>query len=48
MTVGEQKDAVLTKDQFEAMIDEFYLQRGWDPKRSTPGVEKLKRPGLAA
>ena len=48
LTVGEQKGAVLTKDQFKAMMDEFHLQCGLDPKTSKPGVEKLKRLDLAA
>lgn len=48
LTVGEKKGAVLTREQFKTMMDDFYTKRGWDLKTSEPKAEKLKRLGLAA
>jgi aldehyde:ferredoxin oxidoreductase len=42
LTVGEKKGAVLTREQFKTMMDDFYTQRGWDLKTSKPGAAKLK------
>jgi aldehyde:ferredoxin oxidoreductase len=47
LTVGEKKGAVLTRDQFKTMMDDFYAKRGWDLETSKPGAEKLKSLGLA-
>jgi aldehyde:ferredoxin oxidoreductase len=48
LTVGDKKGAVLTRDQFKAMMDDFYTQRGWDIETSEPKAEKLKSLGLVA
>jgi aldehyde:ferredoxin oxidoreductase len=48
LTVGDKKGAVLTRDQFKTMMDDFYTKRGWDLKTSEPGAAKLKSLGLAA
>jgi aldehyde:ferredoxin oxidoreductase len=48
LTVGKKKGAVLTRDQFKTMMDDFYSQRGWDVETSEPKAEKLKSLGLAA
>jgi aldehyde:ferredoxin oxidoreductase len=48
LTVGEKKGAVLTRNQFKTMMDEFYTKRGWNLETSKPGTEKLKSLGLAA
>jgi aldehyde:ferredoxin oxidoreductase len=48
LTVGPKQGAVLTRDQFKTMMDDFYSKRGWDLKTSKPGAEKLKSLGLAA
>jgi len=42
LTVGNRKGAVLTRDQFKTMMDEFYTKRGWDLNSSEPGAAKLK------
>ena len=42
LTVGDKKGAVLTRDQFKTMMDDFYAQRGWDLETSKPGADKLK------
>ncbi len=42
LTVGDRKGAVLTRDQFETMMDEFYTGRGWDLKTSEPEAARLK------
>ena len=48
LTVGEKKGAVLTREQFKTMMDDFYTKRGWDLETSKPGAAKLKNLGLAA
>ncbi|THB75647.1 MAG: aldehyde:ferredoxin oxidoreductase [Desulfobacteraceae bacterium] len=48
LTVGEKKGAVLTREQFKTMMDEFYTKRGWDLDTSKPGNAKLKTLGLVA
>jgi aldehyde:ferredoxin oxidoreductase len=42
LTIGEKKGAVLTREQFKTMMDQFYTKRGWDLKTSEPGAAKLK------
>ena len=42
LTVGEKKGAVLTREQFKTMMDDFYTKRGWDLKTSKSGDDKLK------
>jgi len=46
LTVGAKKGAVLTRDQFKNMMDEFYTKRGWDLKTSEPEAAKLKNLNL--
>ena len=47
LTIGNKKGAVLTREQFKTMMDDFYTQRGWDPETSQPKAEKLKSLGLS-
>jgi aldehyde:ferredoxin oxidoreductase len=47
LTVVEKKGAVLTRDQFQIMMDEFYTERGWDLNTSKSGAAKLKSLNLA-
>ena len=47
LTVGSRKGAVLTRDQFKTMMDEFYSKRGWDLETSEPGADKLKSLNLS-
>ena len=47
LTIGDKKGAVLTREQFNAMMDDFYTRRGWDPETSKPKPEKLRSLGLA-
>jgi aldehyde:ferredoxin oxidoreductase len=42
LTVGDKKGAILTREQFNTMMDEFYTKRGWDLKTSKPGAAKLE------
>jgi aldehyde:ferredoxin oxidoreductase len=42
LTIGDKKGAVLTRDQFKSMMDDFYIKRGWDLKTSEPEAAKLK------
>lgn len=46
LTVGEKKGSVLTREQFDTMMDEFYTQRGWDVITSRPSPSKLQSLGL--
>ncbi len=46
LTVGEKKGAVLTRDQFRTMMDEFYEARDWDPSTTRPNRSKLESLGL--
>ncbi|GFO69492.1 aldehyde ferredoxin oxidoreductase [Geomonas limicola] len=45
-TVGPKKGAVLDRDLFETTLTEYYRERGWDPKTSSPEKVKLKELGL--
>ena len=47
LTMGPGKDAVLNRDEFTKMLDEYYQKRGWDPKTSKPKTEKLESLGLS-
>lgn len=43
---GKFEGAVLDREKFEQMKDEYYVQRGWDPKSGIPTREKLTELGL--
>ena len=45
-TVGDRKGAVLDREQFEALLTQYYKDRGWDPETTRPGDTKLKELGL--
>jgi aldehyde:ferredoxin oxidoreductase len=47
LTVGDKKGAVLTREQFKSMMDEFYAARDWDPVTARPNPAKLEALGLA-
>ncbi|THB71655.1 MAG: aldehyde:ferredoxin oxidoreductase [Desulfovibrio sp.] len=46
LTVGEHAGAVLTREQFQTMMDEFYAERDWDPETTRPNAAKLEALGL--
>lgn len=46
LTVGDKKGAVLTREQFTTMMDEYYIKRGWSLKTSEPSQAKLESLGL--
>jgi len=46
LTVGPKKGAVLNRDEFSKIMDNYYKERGWDIKTSKPGPGKLKSLGL--
>jgi len=46
LTVGPKKGAVLNRDEFSKIMDNYYKERGWDIETSKPGPEKLKSLGL--
>jgi aldehyde:ferredoxin oxidoreductase len=46
LTKGKYKGAVLDREKFELMKDEYYHQRGWDSKTGIPTREKLWELGL--
>jgi aldehyde:ferredoxin oxidoreductase len=45
-TVGPKKGSVLDRNQFDAMLTQYYKDRGWDPDTTKPGEPKLKELGL--
>ena len=46
LTKGKYKDAVLDKEKFEGMKDEYYELRGWSKETGVPSKEKLMDLGL--
>lgn len=46
LSKGKFEGAVLDREKFEQMNDEYYDQRGWDPKRGIPTRKKLMELGL--
>lgn len=47
LSKGKYEGAVLDRDKFEQMKDEYYELRGWDPKTGIPTKEKLSELGLS-
>jgi len=45
-TIGPQKDVLISRAEFELIMDEYYAERGWNPKSSRPEEEKIKMLGL--
>jgi aldehyde:ferredoxin oxidoreductase len=45
-TIGPKKGSVLNRGQFDAMLTQYYKDRGWDPDTTKPGESKLKELGL--
>ena len=45
-TIGPKKGSVLVRDQFNAMLTQYYKDRGWDTETTKPGESKLKELGL--
>ena len=41
-TIGLKKGSVLDRNQFDAMLAQYYKDRGWDPDTTKPGESKLK------
>jgi aldehyde:ferredoxin oxidoreductase len=46
LTKGKYKGAVLDREKFEQMKNEYYDQRGWNPQTGIPTPEKLTALGL--
>ena len=47
LTMGPGKGKVLNKDEFDRMLEEYYVKRGWNPETSKPTRTKLEELGLA-
>ncbi|MBU4353064.1 MAG: aldehyde ferredoxin oxidoreductase family protein [Nanoarchaeota archaeon] len=47
LSVGSEKGAVLHREKFSEMLDEYYKIRGWDPETTKPGKSRLERLGLS-
>jgi aldehyde:ferredoxin oxidoreductase len=43
---GASKGQVLSKEELDQMLDEYYMARGWNPETGTPTREKLLELGL--
>ncbi len=41
LTLGPAKGAALKREDFEKTLDDYYSERGWDPKTTRPSKEKL-------
>ena len=46
LTVGDEEGAILDREEFNTMMDEFYAGRNWDLKTSRPSDEKIRQLGL--
>lgn len=46
LTVGPKKGAVLERDSFDSLLDEYYKKRGWSLKDTRPKKQKLRDLGL--
>ena len=47
LTIGSEKGAVLNREEFNEMLDQYYRKRGWDPKTTKPDKSKLEELGLS-
>jgi len=47
LTVGDEEGAVLNKDEFNIMMDEYYAERNWDIETTRPSNEKINQLGLS-
>ncbi len=47
-TIGRKKGAVLDRDEFAQLLEDYYEERGWDRKTGEPRPETLKSLGLEA
>ena len=45
-TVGPRKGAVINREEFRKLMDDYYIERGWDQKTTKPSREKLTSLGL--
>lgn len=48
LSIGPRKGAVLAREKFDTMLDDYYQNRGWDLKTSKPLAAKLKSLKLTA
>ncbi|MGA1874144.1 MAG: aldehyde ferredoxin oxidoreductase family protein [bacterium] len=46
LTIGKKRGAVLSKKQFNKILDQYYQARGWSPETTEPGQSKLEELGL--
>ncbi|MCP4344132.1 MAG: aldehyde ferredoxin oxidoreductase family protein [Desulfobacterales bacterium] len=46
LTIGPAKGAVLKKEGFNKMLDDYYKKRGWNPETSEPAKARLEKLGL--
>ncbi|MFC1541552.1 aldehyde ferredoxin oxidoreductase family protein [Candidatus Latescibacterota bacterium] len=45
-TVGPRKGAVINREEFKTLMDDYYTERGWDKETTRPSQEKLNSLGL--
>jgi aldehyde:ferredoxin oxidoreductase len=43
---GASKGHFISRDELKGMLDEYYTERGWDPRTGTPSRKKLTELGL--
>ena len=47
LTTGAEKGAVLNREEFNKMLDQYYEKRGWDSESTKPDKSKLEELGLS-
>lgn len=47
LTIGAEKGAVLKKEEFNKILEQYYINRGWDSESTKPDKTKLKDLGLS-
>ena len=48
MPEGPAKGAVLNRDTYDRLLDDYYESRGWDRETGVPAAGKLNELGLEA
>ncbi len=48
MPEGPAKGAVLNRDTYDRLLDDYYESRGWDRETGIPSTAKLNELGLEA
>lgn len=47
LTIGSEKGAILEREEFDQMLDDYYKIRKWDPQTTKPEENSIKKLGLS-